>query len=230
MDHLARASEIEALLAATRPFVSLPSSEYASLARQVQLRLYRDRETIFNEGEAASAGWLVVHGVVRILGFMGGDRLMELERVGDGEVFGLFCRLGAKSRNYPCTAQAEGPVKALRIPDAVFDGFYERFPSVSRQTCELLSCRMRVLRGMVPFTRESVEKRVIKTLLELHRDAGPRVRITRQGLATRVGAAIETVFRTLGRLREAGLLRTGRGVVTITDPAGLARRLKGLRA
>jgi len=34
----------------------------------------------------------------------------------------------------------------------------------------------------------------------------------------------ETVTRALGRLRDEGLIRTGRGYVDVVDPVGLARR------
>lgn len=172
---------------------------------------------------------MVLEGRVRILGFMGGDRQMELETLGAGDLFGLFCRLGSESRNYPCTAVTESAVTALRIPDPLFEGLYERFPPVSRKTCELCASRLRQLRGLLPFARESAERRVIETLLELSRKGGPRVRATRQSLAIHVGATIETVFRVLARLRAAGLVRTERGVVVLERPDALARRLQGLR-
>lgn len=220
---------IEDVLSRTPPFSALPEAERASTAKRCQVRAFRAKETVFSEGEAAAAGWLVLEGRVRILGFMGGDRQMELETLGEGDLFGLFCRLGSDSRNYPCTAVTESAVRALRVPDPLFEGLYARFPPVSRKTCELCAGRLRQLRGLLPFARESAERRVVETLLELSRKGGPRVRATRQSLAIHVGATIETVFRVLARLRAVGLVRTERGVVVIERPEALARRLEGLR-
>ena len=83
---------------------------------------------------------------------------------------------------------------------------------------------MRVLKRAIGFGRESVSARVVETLLALREQFGDEVPATRHALSIWVGAAQETVFRVLARLRAEGLIRTSRGRVRILDAKALAKR------
>jgi CRP-like cAMP-binding protein len=73
-----------------------------------------------------------------------------------------------------------------------------------------------------------VASRVAARLGELASDDGatPPIRVAcrHEDLASWVSVNRETVTRALGRLRDEGLIRTGRGYVDVVDPVGLARR------
>jgi CRP/FNR family transcriptional regulator len=79
------------------------------------------------------------------------------------------------------------------------------------------------LKRAIGFGRESVSARVAETLLALHEQFGDEVPATRHALSVWVGAAQETVFRVLARLRAEGIVRTSRGRVRILDVKALAK-------
>lgn len=214
---------ISDLLARTRPFSSAPREDLDALAAGCFVREFAAGSYVFLEGERASSSWLVWEGYVRILTFSSGPRTLQVERLGRGELFGLYCRLAGGSQHL-CTAVAETPLRAVCVPDAPFASLRRRDLAVSRCTVEACAARMRVLKRAIGFGRESVSVRVVETLLALREQFGDEVPATRHALSVWVGAAQETVFRVLARLRAEGLVRTSRGRVRILDAKALAKR------
>lgn len=213
---------IAGLLAKTRPFSGAPRADIEALAASSSVREFSPGAYVFLEGERASSSWLVWEGRVRILTFSAGARMLQVERLGQGELFGLYCRLGGSSLHL-CTAVAEGPLRAVCIPDRPFAALRRRDLAVSRCTVECCAARMRVLKRAICFGRESVSARVVDALLALREQFGDEVPATRHALSVWVGSAQETVFRVLARLRADGLVSTARGRVRILDAKGLAK-------
>lgn len=177
---------------------------------------------MFSEGDRATAGWLIVSGRVRILIFAGGTRTLQAESLGPGELFGLYCRLGSRSP-HTCTAVAEGALVAVRVPDRAFEALSHRSLAVARCTTERCAERIRMIRNLVRFGRESVHARVVTSLISLRARFGDVIPATRHEMATWVGASQETVFRELAVLRAQRILRTERGRIIILDAKKLLR-------
>ena len=214
---------IAELLAKTRPFSGAPREELDALAASCFVKEFAAGAYVYLEGERATSGWLVSEGHARILTFGSGPRMLQIERLGPGELFGLYCRL-AGSPVHLCSAVAEGPLRAICIPDRPFAALRGRDLAVSRCTVEACAARMQVLKRAIGFGRESVSVRVVETLLALREQFGDEVPATRHAMSIWVGAAQETVFRVLARLRAEGLIRTSRGRVRILDAKALAKR------
>ena len=213
---------IAGLLAKTKPFSAASSAELEALASSCFVKDFSPGAHVYLEGERAASSWLVWEGRVRILNFSAGSRALQVERLGPGEMFGLYCRL-AGSALHLCTAVAEGPLRAVCVPDRPFAALRRRDLPVSRCTVECCATRMRVLKRAISFGRESVSARVVETLLALREQFGDDVPATRHALSVWIGAAQETVFRVLARLRARGLVSTSRGRVRILDAKGLAK-------
>lgn len=220
-------SSVLRLLLATPPFSAVPRAELARLEGTLRLGRFADGQTLFNEGDPATEGWLVRTGTVRVLAFSRGSRLMQVERLGPGELAGVYCRLGRRVELQQCTAVAEGPVEALRVPDEVFDRYMAKFEAFSREACRGCAVRLGSMRRLALSAQDTVERRVAGVLARLEAAQGPRVKATRQRLAVDAGTAVETVFRVLARFRRSGWLETERGVVVIHDPAALRRVASG---
>lgn len=214
--------QIASLLAKTPPFSGASEADIAALAAACSLHRFASKAQVFTEGDRATAGWLIVEGRVRILIFAGGTRTLQAESLGPGELFGIYCRLGSRSP-HTCTAVAEGELTAVRIPDRAFEALSHRSLSVATCTAERCAERIRLIRNLVRFGRESVHSRVVSTLLSLRERFGDEIPATRHELATWVGASQETVFRELAVLRAQKILRTERGRVVILDAKKLAR-------
>lgn len=202
--------------------MGVPEADITALAAACSLHRFASKAHIFTEGDRATAGWLISEGRVRILIFAGGTRTLQAESLGPGELFGLYCRLGSRSP-HTCTAVAESALTAVRIPDRAFEALAHRSLLVSRCTMERCAERIRLIRNLVRFGRESVHARVVTILLSLRARFGDTIPATRHELATWVGASQETVFRALAVLRAQSILRTERGRVIIVDAKKLLR-------
>jgi CRP/FNR family cyclic AMP-dependent transcriptional regulator len=214
--------KIVTLLTRTPPFTGAAEADIAALAAACSLHRFAPKTVVFSEGDRATAGWLIVSGRVRILIFAGGTRTLQAESLGPGELFGLYCRLGSRSP-HTCTAVAEGALTAVRIPDRAFEALTHRSLVVSRCTTERCAERIRMIRNLVRFGRESVHSRVVATLLSLRSRFGDTIPATRHEMATWVGASQETVFRELAVLRGQRILRTERGRIILLDAKKLQR-------
>ena len=215
-------SRIADFLANIRPFTGAPRCDIEALASVCSISRFKSGEHVFLEGERATSGWVVMEGRVRILNFAAGLRTLQVEKLGPGEMFGLYCRLGGRAVHL-CTAVADGELAAVSVPDRAFEFLRKRDLSVARCAVECCAERMRVIKRMIGFGRESVRVRVVETLLSLHQQFGDEIPATRHALSVWVGAAQETVFRVLAKLRAEGLLSTSRGKVRILNVKGLAK-------
>jgi len=209
-------AQIAAFLSKTPPFSGASEADIAALAAACSLHRFASKAVVFSEGDRATAGWLIREGRVKILIFAGGTRTLQAESLGPGDLFGLYCRLGSRAP-YTCTAVAEGELVAVRIPDRAFEALSHRSLTVSRCTAERCSERIRAIRNLVRFGRESVHERIVSTLLRMRERHGDEIPATRHELATWVGASQETVFRGLAVLRAKRILRTERGRIHILD-------------
>lgn len=209
-------TQIAALLARTPPFTGATEADIKALAAACSLHRFEPKAVVFSEGDRAVAGWLIVEGRVRILIFAGGTRTLQAEALGPGQLFGVYCRLGSRAP-HTCTAVAEGELVAVRIPDRAFEALAHRSLAVSRCTAEQCAERIRAIRDLVRFGRESVNDRIVTTLITLRERFGDSIPATRHELATWVGASQETVFRGLAVLRAKKILRTERGRIRILD-------------
>lgn len=221
--------ELPAFLRSTALFRHLSLEELGSFSGSLTKVSFAPGEVVFCEGRPAACSWLVLSGLARIVVDLSGSRQLEVERRGRGEIFGLFCRLGSVRDYYPCTATAEGPMEALRIPDAIFMDIIRKHPPVSQEACALCSDRLGAMRRLAARGRESARWRVGRLLLDLVQVHGKGVPATRRSLSQQAGTTVETAFRVLSFFRRRGWISTSRGRVIVIDPAALAESLESGR-
>ena len=83
----------------------------------------------------------------------------------------------------------------------------------------------RVLQSVACNAIHSVEARCCRFILTIHdRVEGDTLPITHEFLAERLGVQRSTVSAVMGKLHAAGLIRQGRGGITVTDASGLEER------
>jgi CRP-like cAMP-binding protein len=230
MDHAQQS--LARFLGTTQLFGALPEAARAALARVLQPQRFDVDEVVFNEGDRAANSWLLRSGRVSILVNSSDARLMQIESLEKGQAFGLFCRLGLEKGVYPCTAIAQVPVTALRIPDSVIDELMALNPTLAREACQLCAQRLSDLQRLLSLSQEPAEFRVAAVLHRAFLVHGAKVPLTRSEIAKQVGTTVETVFRVLARLRRHGWLDTANGTILIKDPAAVAayvRRSSGGR-
>jgi CRP-like cAMP-binding protein len=213
---------LQETLAGLPPFDRLaPVERRAALreATEVQLRTGR---ALCCQGDRAERCWMLVQGRVRGLMYRSDETTIALGRAAPGDWLGLaellldspylsdlvaeeHCTLAAFSR--------AGLGRLLELAGMRASLLNE----MARRYCTL-HARFELVQPL---------DRLVRFLLE-HVPAGAGaagdVACTQEQIAEAIGATRETVNRHLQRLQDDGLVRVGRGVVTVVDPARLAAR------
>jgi CRP-like cAMP-binding protein len=178
-------------------------------------------ETLFALGDPCEAILVVLRGRVRLFRDAPDGQLLALHVAGPGEILGQMSALdpgGAHS----ISAAAEEELELFALPSARFRAVLEAEPRAALRLAAVLAARVRSLSDeLLAMKYRSLSERVLARLRALAQ--GRReLRITHQMLAEAVGATRENVSRVLGALRDAGILRLGRGRIEVLDHERLA--------
>jgi CRP-like cAMP-binding protein len=214
----------------TQPLLlsGLSEAHQAELLAAGKARLLRVRDVLGRQGDPADVFALVQIGHLKLgqAGREGNDTLVRF--VGPGDCYGAVA-LVAGSR-YPVSATAVEPTRALIWTRDTIVGFADRIPRLKTNILEEVTRRMAgVLTAAHELATERVPQRLARALLRaavhggIQEPAGLRIvhPLTRQELAELSGTTLFTVSRLMSRWESDGLIRTGRGAVTIVDAAGL---------
>ena len=209
-------------LAGLPPFDRLGQLERRAALREATEVALRTGRALCCQGDRAERCWVLVSGRVRGLMYRSDETTVELGRSGPGDWLGLaellldspylsdlvaeeHCTLAAFSR--------VGLGRLLELEGMRASLLYE----MARRYCTLHS-RFELVQPI---------DRLVRFLLDhASADAGRAgdVACTQEQIAEAIGATRETVNRHLQRLQDEGLVRVGRGVVTVVDPVRLAAR------
>ena len=125
------------------------------------------------------------------------------------------------------------------LPGTAFLDALEQAPEISLLVLKELSIHLRRLNARLSArisegTVERVGHQLIDLAAKFKRHGLPDTQlvlsVTQDELASWVGCTREAAARALGDLRDAGLVSTSRGEITIVDPDGLSRYLNAARA
>lgn len=211
-------------------FQGLSFAEHQAALRAARRRQVRREAFFFQQGDPASALYVLTAGRVRLTQVTPEGDQVILHLVHPGEMFGGIAVLG--DATYPVSAQALEDCQALAWDGEGMAGLMERTPRLALNALRLLAGRVQELQDRVrELATERVERRVARTLLRLARQAGRKVEngvlidlpLSRQDLAEMTGTTLFTVSRVLSRWEQQGLVEAGRERVLIRFPHGLVR-------
>lgn len=178
-------------------------------------------ETLFAPGDPCESILVVLRGHVRLARDAPDGQRLVLHVAGPGEILGQMSALepaGAHS----VSAAAEEELELFALPAARFRAALEAEPRAALRLAAALAARVRSLSDeLLAMKYRSLSERVLvrlRTLAHGRRE----LRTTHQALAEAVGATRENVSRVLGALRDAGILRLGRGRIEVLDHDRLA--------
>jgi CRP/FNR family transcriptional regulator, cyclic AMP receptor protein len=188
-------------------------------------RTFAAGAALFREGEEAKEAFLLQEGRVRLL-----KRVRMVERslmvVRPGDLFGESALFDATPRNSTAVALTDGI--ALALGRETFRGLLENHPSIAMRVIDQLTVRVRDAEDQIEIMMlRDTQSKVVSALLKLARDgaASPstELHITPVELSTRVGLDVETVKRTVQRLREQGYIKITGEKVELPDVAALRK-------
>jgi CRP/FNR family transcriptional regulator len=178
--------------------------------------------TLFGPGAPAERFVVVLSGAVRVEQVGEGGRSVVLYRVGPGEscVMTTSCLLSGTP--YAAWGIAEGAVEALALSATAFRRLVDSDPDFRALTLSVFSDRILELSEVIEdLLVRRVDLRLAAWLAE--RTEAGTIAATHQAIAAELGSAREVVSRLLKDFERRGLVRLGRGAVTVLDPGALLR-------
>ena len=154
---------------------------------------------------------------------LSGGRSAEVASVGrEGAVGGIVScgHAPAYSR-----AQVLVPGLGFRVPMDALEDAKRRSSFVEHLFCRFSDYLLaEVMQSVVCNAFHSIPERAARWLLHAQDRAGDRIELTQEAFAGLLGAQRTTVNAVIQELAGEGLIATGRGVLRVTDRAGLKRR------
>jgi CRP/FNR family transcriptional regulator, cyclic AMP receptor protein len=220
------------LLKSVALFSDLEGEELERFSHVAVPRSFPAGTRVFHEGDDSDACYIVKEGSFRVTREHSDGRAITLATLGPGEIFGELAMLDGDKRSASAEALTEGELLALPANDV--RALLARHPEISLKLVAGLVRRLRA--ANVRLSRQSfqtVPSRVAGILAQLSREAqdegggegNPEEEVTIQmnqtDLAQLAGTSRESVSRFLAELERAGVVRSGRGRVTVLDPPKL---------
>ena len=215
------------LLRSVPLFADLEEDELERFSRVAVPRSFPAGTRVFHEGDRSDACYIVREGSFRVTREHSDGRAITLATLGPGEVFGELAMLDGDLRSASAEALSDGELLALPATDV--KGLLARHPEISVKLVAALVRRLRAANERI--SRQSfqtVPSRVAGVLSQLASETPLSgeggeltIRMNQADLAQLAGTSRESVSRFLADLERAGVVRCGRGRVTILDPGKL---------
>jgi CRP/FNR family transcriptional regulator, cyclic AMP receptor protein len=216
-----------ALLRSVPLFSDLEEEELERFSRVAVPRSFPATTRVFHEGDHSDACYIVREGSFRVTREHSDGRAITLATLGPGEVFGELAMLDGEVRSASAEALTDGELLALPAVDV--KALLARHPEISVKLVSALVRRVRAANERI--SRQSfqtVPSRVAGVLSQLVAEearAGQggevTIRMNQADLAQLAGTSRESVSRFLADLERAGVVRSGRGRVTVLEPSKL---------
>jgi CRP/FNR family transcriptional regulator len=225
-DHEVGQGPIE-LLRSVPLFADLEEGELERFSRVAVARSFPAGTRVFHEGDHSDACYIVRDGSFRVTREHSDGRAITLAALGPGDIFGELAMLDGEVRSASVEALTDGELLAL--PAGEVRALLARHPEITVKLIAALVRRLRTANERI--SRQSfqtVPSRVAGVLSQLVAEESPRseggevtIRMNQTDLAQLAGTSRESVSRFLADLERAGVVRPGRGRVTILEPAKL---------
>ena len=208
------------VLGQTFIFSGLDDDELAELANLAVERRFVPGEFIFWDEDTRDWFYIVADGKVKVFKHSSLGKEFIIAFFGPGEMFGEVAVF--ENKPYPASAQAVVETKVLGIKRQDFLSFLTRRPQVALRIINVLGGRLRDAQGRLrDLAGERVQQRLARTLLMLSSKLGSTLPFTREEIADMAGTTTETAIRLMSRLKDGGVIRSGRGKIIILDEARL---------
>jgi CRP/FNR family transcriptional regulator, cyclic AMP receptor protein len=205
-------------------FSELSTQELERISKVAVPRSFEKGVRVFHEGDSSDACYIVRTGDLRVTREHSDGRAIALATLGPGDIFGELAMLdgGTRSANVDALADSE----LLALPAADVRRLLSEHPEIAVKLIVALTRRLRETNERVARQSfQTVPSRVAGVLSQLIADdpvaAGPQgitVRMTQSDLAQLAGTSRESVSRFLATIERAGVVRVGRGRVTVLEP------------
>ena len=213
---------------------AIPDAELARLAAAAVVTEVPAGQCFIDEGEPANSFFNVTAGTAKLFKLLPDGRRQITGFVGPGHFLGL-----AVSDTYAFSAEAIERVRFCRFHRARLRRVLDDFPLMEKRLLEVAANELVAAQEqMLLLGRKTARERLASFLLMQSRQGMPcghprqrfKLPMTRSDIADYLGLTIETVSRTLTRLRAEGLIAIlSQSELAIRDSEALAGLAGGLR-
>jgi CRP/FNR family transcriptional regulator len=215
------------LLSRVPLFSELSREELERISRVSVARSFPAGVRVFHEGDHSDACYLVRKGDLRVTREHPDGRAIALATLGAGDIFGELAMLDGEARSASVETLTDSELLAL--PAADVRRLLADHPGISVKLIAALTKRLRETNERVARQSfQTVPSRVAGVLNQLIAEEsasagrqGITIRMTQTDLAQLAGTSRESVSRFLATLERAGVVRVGRGRVTVVEPRRL---------
>jgi len=217
------------LLRSVPLFADLEQGELENFSHVAVARSFPAGTRVFHEGDRSDACYIVREGSFRVTREHSDGRAITLATLGSGDIFGELAMLDGEVRSASVEALTDGELLAL--PAGEVRALLARHPDITVKLVAALVRRLRTANERI--SRQSfqtVPSRVAGVLSQLVAEEAPRsseeagvtIRMNQADLAQLAGTSRESVSRFLADLERAGVVKPGRGRVTVLEPDKLS--------
>jgi len=225
----ASAEETAALLGRVPVFEALRPEDLVRVADVAVPRSFRTGEVVFRENDDSDTCYVVRSGHARAVREHADGRQITLATFGPGDIFGELAMFDDERRS--ATVEAVDALDVLGIPGVDMRALLARHPEIALKLVIALGRRLREANErLARQSFQTVQSRVAVVLSDLvdqaraenpSSDAEVLLTITQADVAQLAGSSRESASRFLATLERAGVVKQGRGRITVRDPSAL---------
>jgi len=207
----------------------LQPDEWAAFAAAGRVRSFRRAQVLFRERDPGGSVFALRSGRVRVVVAARAGRELTLAEKGPGELLGELSAIDGRPRS--ATAVALEATETVVISAEQFNRLLDAHPRLAVRLLRVLVAQVRATdrdlsdrEGATLLARVALRLQLLSQRAAEHGRgrAGATLWLTQEDLAAWVGASREATSRALQRLRDASIVTTGRGTITVLSPEGLA--------
>jgi CRP/FNR family transcriptional regulator, anaerobic regulatory protein len=209
-------------LEALNPFRNLSEDSRKLLRQGVVCKDCVPPAPILFKGDCIAGAYFVIRGRLRVYSIAPDGTEATLYFIDPGETCVFALNSLFNDLRYPAWVQAESASTVALIPGATFRSLFEREPAIQDVTVRALSTLVfRLMTELEEIHAYRLDQRLANLLL-IHSSASGELRMTQQQIAQHLGTTREVVARVVGQFAAQGYVTTGRGLIIVRKPAGLA--------
>ena len=203
---------------------ALPPGDYERIAAHLELIPMGLGDVLYESGDRLRYVYFPTTSIISLLYVMEDGASAEIAVVGNEGILGISLFMGGETTPSRAIVQSAG--HAFRLKAALLKEEFARYgPTMHlllRYTQALIT---QMAQTAVCNRHHSVDQQLCRwLLLSLDRLRSSQLSMTQELIANMLGVRREGVTEAAGKLQDAGLIRYGRGRITVLDRPGLEKR------